>query len=339
MTAPSIERRELLAVLARYQTPILSRSLGQIATTFLLFFALMGAMYAATSYSTWAVLALALPAAGLVVRIFIIQHDCGHGALFRSRAANDWMGRFCSVITMTPYANWRRQHGNHHAVWNNLDRRDDGLDIYSTCLTLREYRACSRVRRWIYRVGRHPLVAQLLVPPFVFMVLYRLPFDTPHAWRREKDSVWLTNAALGVLLLGLIVLFGAGPVLLVQLSTMTIASIIGVWIFSVQHRFEHVLWARQDSWNATNAALYGSSHLKLPRLLQWFSGNIGFHHIHHLVPRMPNYRLEECHRACAQWFDGVTSLSLWQALRAPVYLLWDEDRGRMIRLADIDAVQ
>jgi omega-6 fatty acid desaturase (delta-12 desaturase) len=339
MTEPSIERRELLGVLARYQTPILRRSLSQIAATFALFFALMGATYAAACYSTWAGLALALPAAGLVVRIFIIQHDCGHGALFRSRAANDWMGRFCSIITMTPYANWRRQHGNHHAVWNNLDRRSDGLDIYSTCLTLREYRARSRVRRWIYRVLRHPLLAQLLLPPFVFIVLYRLPFDTPHAWRRERASVWLTNAAVGMLLLGLIVLFGARPVLLVQLSTMTIASIIGVWIFSVQHRFEHVLWARQDSWNPTNAALYGSSHLKLPRLLQWFSGNIGFHHVHHLAPRMPNYRLEECHHACAQWFDGVTSLTLWQALRAPVYLLWDEDRGRMIRLADIDAVQ
>jgi omega-6 fatty acid desaturase (delta-12 desaturase) len=335
MTATLIVRRELLGLLAPYQMPILGRSLGQIATTFLPFFALMAAMYVAAHHSAAAGLVLTLPAAGLVVRIFIIQHDCGHGAFFRSRAANDWMGRICSVITLTPYANWRRQHTNHHAVWNNLDRRSEGADIYSTCLTLREYNARGRAQRWLYRVVRHPLVAQVLLPPFVFMVLYRLPFDTPPAWRRERLSVWLTNTAIAVLVLGLILLFGAVPVLLVQLPTMTIASIIGVWIFSVQHRFEHVLWARQARWNATSAALYGSSHLRLPRLLQWFSGNIGFHHVHHLVPRVPNYRLEECHRACAAWSGQVISLTLWQALRAPAFLLWDEDRGRMIRIADI----
>ncbi|MBN9510784.1 MAG: fatty acid desaturase [Alphaproteobacteria bacterium] len=335
MTEASIIRRELLGVLARYQMPTLRGSLGQIATTFLPFFALMAAMYVAAGHSAWAGFVLAVPAAGFIVRIFIIQHDCGHGAFFRSRAANDWMGRICSVITLTPYANWRRQHANHHAVWNNLDRRSEGADIYSTCLTVREYSALSGTRRWLYRALRHPLVAQVLLPPFVFMVLYRLPFDTPRTWRRERNSVWWTNAALAALALGLILLLGAGPVLLVQLPTMAIASIIGVWIFSVQHRFEQVLWTRQASWSATSAALYGSSHLKLPRMLQWFSGNIGFHHIHHLVPRVPNYRLEECHRACAGWSGHVTSLTLWQALRAPAFLLWDEDRGHMIRLVDI----
>jgi omega-6 fatty acid desaturase (delta-12 desaturase) len=335
MTATLIVRRELLGMLAPYQMPILGRSLGQIATTFLPFFALMAAMYVAAHHSAWAGLVLALPAAGLVVRIFIIQHDCGHGAFFRSRAANDWMGRICSVVTLTPYANWRRQHANHHAVWNNLDRRSEGADIYSTCLTVREYQALGGMRRWFYRTVRHPLVAQLLLPPLVFMLLYRLPFDTPRSWRRERFSVWLTNAAIGLLVLSLILLLGAGPVLLVQLPTMTIASIVGVWIFSVQHRFERVLWARQEGWNATSAALYGSSHLKLPRWLQWFSGNIGFHHVHHLVPRVPNYRLEECHRACATWSGQVASLTLGQALRAPTFLLWDEERGRMVRLADI----
>jgi len=328
-------RSVLLTAFARYQMPLLDHSLGQLASTFLPFVALMAAMYVAATFSLWGCLVLALPAGALVVRIFIIQHDCGHGAFFRSRAANDWLGRFCGVITMTPYANWRRQHANHHAVWNNLDRRTAGADIYSTCLTRREYEALSPRRQRLYRLVRHPLVAQLLLPPLVFIVLYRLPFDTPRAWRREWWSVIATNAGLAVTLGTLVWLAGAYPVVLVQLSTMLVASIIGVWIFSVQHRFEHVLWARQGTWDATSAAMFGSSYLKLPRILQWLSGNIGFHHIHHLVPRVPNYRLEDCHRAFTALGGHVTSLTLRQALFAPSYLLWDEGLGRMIRLADL----
>jgi omega-6 fatty acid desaturase (delta-12 desaturase) len=328
-------RADLLAAFARFQAPVLGRSLGQLATTFVPFLALMAAMYVAASYSLWASLVLALPAGALIVRIFIIQHDCGHGAFFRNRAANDWLGRVCSLFTMTPYANWRRQHANHHAVWNNLDRRSEGADIYSTCLTLREYSALSPLRRRIYRLVRHPAISLLLLPPLVFMLLYRVPFDTPRTWRRERASVLVTNVALGVVLAGLIWAAGLDEVLLVQLSTMVVASVIGVWIFSVQHRFEDVVWSRQDAWDATSAALYGSSYLKLPRLLQWVSGNIGFHHIHHLVPRVPNYRLEDCHRVFAALGGRVRALTLRQALRAPAYLLWDEEGGRMVRLADL----
>ena len=328
-------RRALLAAFAPYQAPVLRHSLGQIASTFGPFFIVMAAMYAAAFVSVWACLALALPAGGLIVRIFIIQHDCGHGAFFRSRAANDWLGRLCSLMTMTPYANWRRQHANHHAVWNNLDRRSGGADIYSTCLTVREFRALSPARRRLYRLVRHPLVAQLLLPPLVFLLLYRLPFDTPRAWRRERASVVLTNLALGVLFAALIWGVGVGPMLLVQLSTMTVAAIAGVWIFSVQHRFEAVLWSRQEHWDATSAALFGSSHLQLPRLLQWFSGNIGFHHIHHLLPRVPNYRLEDCHRAFAAGGGHVTALAWRQALASPGFMLWDEAAGRMVRFADV----
>ena len=334
--APAATRHELLAAFARFQAPQLGRSLGQLATTFLPFFALMAAMYVlAWLVSPWASLVLALPAGALVVRIFIIQHDCGHGAFFRDRAANDWLGRACSLFTLTPYANWRRQHANHHAVWNNLDRRAEGVDIYSTCMTTREYAALTPARRVLFRVTRHPLVSQVLLPPLVFVLLYRLPFDTPDAWRRERISVLATNVALVALFAFLVWLAGAGPVLLVQASTMVVASIIGVWIFSVQHRFEHVVWSRQAGWDATRAALYGSSYLRLPRVLQWLSGNIGFHHIHHLVPRVPNYRLEDCHRAFAALGGRALALSLGQALRASAYLLWDEEGGRMVRLADL----
>jgi len=331
------QKSALRSILAAHQAPVLRRSLGQIASTFLPFFGLIAAMYLLRNISPWLSLALTVPAAGLIVRIFIIQHDCGHGAYFRSRAANEWLGRFCSLITMTPFANWRRQHANHHAVWNNLDRRSVGADIYSTCLTVVEYRALSALGRWRHRVVRHPLIAQLLLPPLVFLLLYRIPFDTPAGWRRERASVLLTDIGLVGLFTGLVLLLGVGPVAEVQLPTMAVAAILGVWIFSVQHRFEDAVWARQTEWSATDAALLGSSHLRLPRILQWFSGNIGFHHIHHLMPRVPNYRLEDCHRACAAVAPAAPSLTLLQALRAPTYALWDEDRARMVRFADIKA--
>jgi omega-6 fatty acid desaturase (delta-12 desaturase) len=329
------QQHDLRVVLAAHQAPVLRRSLGQMATTFLPFFALIAAMYALIDISPWLSLALAVPAAGLIVRIFIIQHDCGHGAFFRSRAANEWLGRFCGLITLTPYANWRRQHANHHAMWNNLDHRRSGADIYSTCLTVAEYRALSPLQRWGHRAMRHPLIAQLLLPPLVFILLYRIPFDTPAAWRHERASVFVTDIALAVLFTSLVLLLGAGPVALVQLPTMVIASIFGVWLFSVQHRFEGVVWSREESWSATDAALLGSSHLQLPRILQWFSGNIGFHHIHHLMPRVPNYRLEECHRACASLVPGTKSLTLRRALKAPAYALWDDEAARMVRFSDL----
>jgi omega-6 fatty acid desaturase (delta-12 desaturase) len=333
--AGDAHQRALHAVLAAHQAPLLRRALLQIAGTFLPFFAVIAAMYGLRFISPWLTLALALPAAGLIVRIFIIQHDCGHGAFFRSRAANVWLGRCCSLITMTPFANWRRQHANHHAMWNNLDRRDAGADIYSTCMTVAEYRALSPRGQFFHRLVRHPMIAGLLLPPMVFMLLYRVPFDTPRDWRRERISVLLTNVALAGLLGVLVLWLGAGPVALVQLPTMAIAAILGVWLFSVQHRFEQALWTRQAEWRAGDAALLGSSHLRLPRVLQWFSGNIGFHHIHHLMPRIPNYRLEECHRACAALTAATTSLTLRQALRAPSYSLWDEAAARMVRFSDV----
>jgi acyl-lipid omega-6 desaturase (Delta-12 desaturase) len=329
------QRGALRAILAAHQTPVLSRSLVQLATTFLPFFALIAAMYALRGVSLWLTMALTIPAAGLIVRIFIIQHDCGHGAFFRHRAANEWLGRFCGLITMTPFENWRRQHSIHHAVWNNLDRREGRGDIYSTCLTVKEYQGFSRLGRLWRRAVRHPLVSQLLLPPLVFVLLYRLPFDTPFSWRREWASVLLTNAGILTIFTVLVVLLGAGTVALVQLPTIGVAAIIGMWIFSVQHRFEGAHWSRQEGWSATGAALHGSSHLKLPRLLQWFSGNIGFHHIHHLMPRVPNYRLEACHRECSAVAPGGPTLTLLQALRAPAYALWDEERACMVRFADL----
>jgi omega-6 fatty acid desaturase (delta-12 desaturase) len=328
-------KSELRGLLSAYQVPVLRRSLGQLATTFIPFFTAIAAMYALYPVSPWLSLALALPTAGLIVRIFIIQHDCGHGAFFRSRRANAWLGGFCSLITMTPYANWRRQHANHHAIWNNLDRRASGADIYSTCATVTEYRALSPSGRFAYRAARHPLVAHLIQPPLVFVLLYRIPFDTPAGWKHERNSVFITDAALAAIFTTLVLVLGGGAVALVQLPVIALAAIAGVWLFSVQHRFEDVLWARQPVWNATDAALLGSSYLKLPRILQWFSGNIGFHHIHHLLPGVPNYRLAECHTACAALSHTATTLTLREAIRAPSYALWDENAEKMVRFEDV----
>ena len=329
-SAPPLGRRTLVAAIAPFALPSLRQSLWQFGSTFLAFIAVDAAMYASLHVSAWLVLALAFPAAGLMVRLFIVQHDCGHGSFFRSRRANDLLGRFCSMITFTPYAFWRRQHANHHASFNNLDRRDTGIDLYSTCTTVAEYQALSRPRRLLHRISRHPVFTQLLLPPVVFLLLYRVPFDTTAGWQRERRSVYLTNIAIAALLAVLMFLLGVWPVVLVQLPIMVITSIIGVWLFSVQHRFEEAQWARQAEWNPVQAALHGSSYLKLPRVLQWFTGNIGYHHVHHLAAKVPNYRLQECHEARPE-LGTVTTLTLWQALLAPSYALWDEAGGRMAK--------
>ncbi len=335
MVSGMADPSSLRARLATFQTPRLGRGLVQLASTFPPYFALLAAMYALRLRAPWLALSLVAPAAGLTLRIFIIQHDCGHGAFFRSRTANDWLGRFCSLMTLTPYANWRRMHAAHHACWNDLDGRPGGADIYSTCLTVAEYRAQPALRRWRSRLVRHPLIAHVLVPPLVFLFVYRVPFETPWSWRRERASVLLTDLALATVFTTLVWLLGAWPVAMVELPTIALAAIIGMWLFSVQHRFEHAVWARHERWTAETAALFGSSYLRLPPVLQWFSGNIGFHHIHHLLPRVPNYRLAACHRVCAALADGIRPLSLREALRAPAYALWDEEQERMIRFSDL----
>ncbi len=321
--------RAQLRTAASFQSPILAQSLWQLASTGAAYAAVLAAMYAAYHVSVWLSLALVLPAAGLVVRLFIIQHDCGHGAFFQSRRANLVVGVLCSLATLTPFTNWRRHHAQHHKQWNNLDTRDMGTDIYSTCLTLDEYEAMSPWRQWMARTMRHPLIAHVIVPPIVFLVLYRVPFETPRAWVKERAAVYITNIGIAACALGLVLAMGVWPVMLIQVPVIAVAAIIGVWLFSIQHRFEDALWARSDDWSAVTAAVHGSSFLRLPSVLRWFSGNIGYHHVHHLVPRVPNYRLQACHEACAELFGGAQVLTLREALRAPSFTLWDEKNGRM----------
>jgi acyl-lipid omega-6 desaturase (Delta-12 desaturase) len=327
------EHINLRRLVAGFQTPVGRVSLLQLATSFGGFFAVCAAMYALIDVSYWTTVVLAPLAAGFLVRIFIIQHDCGHSSFFESQRLNDAVGFACSLLTLAPYASWSRQHAGHHGVWNNLDRRQSGADIYSFCLTVVEYRALSPwSRRW-YRLTRHPIVANVILPPLIFLVLYRLPFDMPKSWRRERAAVHLTNVTLvGVLgVLGL--LLGFGRLAAVQIPVMVIASTVGVWLFSVQHRGESARWLRREEWSSTAAALDSSTFLRLPAVLQWFTGNIGFHHIHHLNPRVPNYRLEACHRAMAD-LHRIPTMSLRSGVHALRFVLWDEDRGRMATVAD-----
>jgi acyl-lipid omega-6 desaturase (Delta-12 desaturase) len=326
------KRKYLRAIVAPYSRSVTARSLWQIANTLLPLIALFAVMYASISVSYWLPLAFTVPAACLLVRLFIIQHDCGHGSFFPSRAANVAMGCVASLFTLTPFANWRRQHMLHHGTWNNLDRRQSGSDIYSSCLTVAEYRALGFWKRVGYRLLQHPVTALIVLPPLVFLLLYRIPFDTPRSWTRERRSVWLTNVALVAVYGSLGWFLGWRSLVIVQLPVLSLGAIIGAWMFSLQHRSERTFWFRADQWDAITASLLGSSFLRLPNLLHWLTGNIGFHHIHHLDARIPNYRLRQCHEADAMLRVGP-ELSFWQGLRAWRYALWDEELGRMVPLS------
>jgi omega-6 fatty acid desaturase (delta-12 desaturase) len=319
---------EVRRAASAFAQPIKGEGLLQLLTSFGPFIAAYAAMYLVFPISPLLTLALAVPTGVLLVRVFIVQHDCGHGSFFASARANVIVGRLCSLITLTPFANWARQHSLHHGNWSNLDRRK-GADLYSACLTVREYRALSAWKRLLHRLPRHPLVANILLPPLVFLVLYRVPFDTPRRWVRERRSVHLTNAALLAVFATMAVLLGWREVLLVQVSVMTVASIVGVWLFSLQHRFETAHWTRRDDWNPSDASMEASSWFQLPRVLQWLTGNIGFHHVHHLNTRVPNYRLGAAHEAVqAVW--PITPLRLMGGLRAPWLTLWDEASSRLV---------
>jgi len=309
---------------ARHQTPSLRSSVWQLANSLIPYFVLWGLMVWTRSSSYWITLALAVPAAGFLVRIFIIFHDCGHGSFFRSRRANTFWGVVTGVLTFTPYQQWRHNHAVHHATSGDLDRRGKG-DIWT--LTVREYRESSRWRRLAYRLVRNPFVLFVLAPPCLFLIQYRVP--SRGAGRRERRSVYWMNAALLVMVVLMSRTLGLKAFLSVQLPLSMLATAAGVWLFYVQHQFEGVYWERRKHWDFVRAALSGASFYKLPKVLQWFSGNIGFHHIHHLSPAIPNYNLEKCHRE-EPVFRNVKAIGLWDSMQSLSLRLWDEQRGRLV---------
>lgn len=274
---------------------------------------------------------LTLPAAAFLVRLFVIQHDCGHGSLFPRRAVNDWVGRVIGVLTLTPYDHWRKTHAIHHAGTGNLDRRGIG-DVMT--LTVAEYEALSWRGRLGYRIYRHPLVVLVLGPIYLFLLHNRLPFGL----RLSHWSSWLspmaTNAALGLLAAAAIWWFGIGAFLLVQLPIVLIAAILGGWLFFLQHQFEGTDWKPDASWEFADAALNGSSHYDLPRPLRWLTGNVGIHHVHHLASRIPFYRLTEVLRDYPE-LAKVGRINIRQSLRSVSLALWDQTRGRLVSFAEL----
>lgn len=317
--------RDWKRVLARYRNPDHRRSFVELAITVAPLFLLWAAMWVAFSYSYWLSLLLAVPTAGFLVRLFMIQHDCGHGAFFRDRRLNDWVGRAIGVLTMTPYDFWRRSHNMHHAGAGNLARRGIG-DIVT--LTVREYTALSWWRRFRYRLYRHPAVMLGIGPAYLFLLHQRLPIGAMRD-KAEWSSTMTTNAAIAVIAAIFIWLIGLVPFLLLHLPVVVLAGAIGVWLFYVQHQFEETFWAEDVDWSQPEAALHGSSHYDLPLVLRWFTANIGIHHVHHLASRIPYYRLPSVLRDHPELAD-IGRLSLGESIRCVRLVLWDDARRKLI---------
>ena len=319
-------------ILARYREPSRTRSITELVITIVPLVVLWVLMWATLDLGYWFCLLLAVPAAGLLVRAFMIQHDCGHGAFFRHRLANDWVGRVLGVLTLTPYDFWRRTHAIHHASSGNLDQRGIG-DIDT--LTVREYLALSRWGRLRYRLYRHPIVMFGIGPAYLFILQHRLPVGLMRRGWQPWLSTMATNAAIAAVIGTLIWFIGIGSFLLVHLPIMLLAASVGVWLFYVQHQFEDTFWAEDRTWNVHTAALHGSSHYDLPAVLRWFSANIGVHHVHHLCSRIPYYRLPDVLREHPE-LVATGRLTLIESLRCVRLVLWDERKRRLISFREMD---
>ncbi len=322
----SIDLQALQRALTVYRAPLLTRSVFELAITLIPFGIFWFLTWASVSAGYWLGLLLAVPAAGFLVRLFMIQHDCGHGSFFPSRRANDWVGRALGILTLTPYDFWRYTHALHHAHSGNLERaRVGSIDT----LSVHAYHALPRIQRLRYRAYRHPLVLFGLGPVYLFLLQNRLPVGFMRAGWMPWLSTMGTNAAIVLVVTGLISLVGAGTFLIVHLPIAILAGAIGVWLFYVQHQFENTFWAHDDDWTFHETALYGSSYYDLPAPLRWFTANIGIHHVHHLASRIPSYRLPEVLKDHPRLRE-LSRITLRQSLRCVRLALWDEERRRLI---------
>jgi omega-6 fatty acid desaturase (delta-12 desaturase) len=319
-------------VVAKYENPSLWRSIWQIINSFVPFFALFYLAYRTLEVSLLLSFAVSAIAAGFLVRIFIIFHDCGHGSFFKSQKANHVLGVISGILTFTPYWQWRHEHAIHHATSADLDRRGTG-DVWT--MTVEEFKASPWWRKMFYTVYRNPLVMFVIAPVLMFVVMHRFP--NPEFGRREKFSVWFTNAALAAIVSVAAMTMGFKEFLLVQIPIIWISATAGIWLFYVQHQFEEGHWVRHPDWDYFTAAIKGSSFYKLPKVLQWFSGNIGVHHIHHLSPKIPNYLLEKCHNE-NEMFQEVRPLTLFGSFKALLFRLWDEKRRKYVWFDAADSV-
>lgn len=319
------QRANIREVLARYSHPSIPRSVWQMVNTLVPFFAMWAlAAYTYNHFSYWVTLVPIVLAAGFMVRAFILFHDCCHGSFFESRTANDWVGRILGVIVFTPYDYWKHDHSVHHATAGNLDKRGVG-DVPTW--TVEEYNSKPWYARLGYRLMRHPVILLTVVPFYVFAISHR--FWLPNAGKRERASVIYSNLALAVVIALVIWLVGWKAFLAIQLPVLAISSTAGLWLFYVQHNFDGTYWERQANWDFYQAGLLGSSFYKLPAVLNWFTGNIGYHHIHHLSPKIPNYYLPKVHFSLPI-FQQVQPLTLLRSLKSLGYRLWDEKSKMLV---------
>jgi acyl-lipid omega-6 desaturase (Delta-12 desaturase) len=326
--------RDWMKVLQTYRIPSLKRSIFEIFVTLTPLVGVWLAALWSLDVSYWLTLLICIPGAFLLVRLFIIQHDCGHGAFFRKRRTNDWVGRIIGIFTLTPYDVWKRSHAIHHAHSGNLDHRGTG-DIDT--LTVEEYLALPRWRQMLYRLYRHPAIMFGVGPAYIFLLDQRLPLGQMRAGWRPWASALLTN--LGIIVVGgaLMWLVGWKEFLMIQLPMTVMGASIGVWLFYIQHQFEETFWAEGDDWNHTDAALYGSSHYDLPPVLRWLTGNIGIHHVHHLYSRIPFYRLTEVLHDYPELAD-VRRVTLWESFAYARLRLWDHAQKRLVPIQEVQAM-
>ncbi|MDO8580832.1 MAG: fatty acid desaturase [Candidatus Omnitrophota bacterium] len=311
-------------IVAKYQNPHRAKSIGQLLNTLIPYVLLWGVMVYCLTISYWLVLPVAFVAAGLLVRIFIIFHDCGHGSFFKSQKANHFWGFITGVLTFTPYQYWRHEHSVHHSHSGDLDHRGVG-EVWT--MTVDEYLHASRWMRIKYRFARNPICLFIIGPTILFLIVHRLPLGP--SGRDGHKSVHLTNLSILVIAVAMSFLIGFKAYVLIQLPVLMIAASAGIWLFYVQHQFEGVYWERNAKWDYVTEALKGSSFFKMPKVLQWFTGNIGFHHIHHLSPRIPNYFLERCYKENPM-FQQIKPITLLTSLKSLTFRLWDEQHNRLV---------
>jgi omega-6 fatty acid desaturase (delta-12 desaturase) len=332
-SASTIDTNRLAKSLVAFRRPSIARSWYELAVTFVPFLAVFAVMLFGVSAGHYFVL-LFTPLSGLLLlRMFIIQHDCGHGSFMPGKKGNDWIGRAIGVLTLTPYDCWRRSHELHHAGTGNLDARGFG-DVDT--LTVREFQALSPLKRFGYRLYRHPLTILGFGPAYLFLLRHRLPIGLMRAGSRYWISAMATNVA-AALLLGLLAWqFGIAVTMLVFIPTLLVAATVGVWLFYIQHQFEEAHWDARSDWSFKEAALHGSSYIDLPAPMRWFTGGIGVHHIHHLMSRIPFYRLYDALRAHPE-LAQVNRITPRQTITPFLLALWDEDQRKMVRFREIDS--
>jgi len=318
--------KEWISIVKRYQNSDNWASTRQVLNSVIPFLIITVLMYFSLRVSYWLTLALSIPNAGFIARIFIIQHDCGHQSFYKSKRANDLVGSIFGVITITPYYLWRRNHAIHHASSGDLDSRGIG-DVYT--MTVEEYHNQTAWNKFKYRFYRHPITLFLIGPIAIFFISHRFPLNTKKTEKQERRSVHLTNLALAIIIVGCHLLIGYKDFLLITLPSYFFAFSFGVYLFYVQHQFENTYWRRKPEWDYFQAAIKGASFFKLPKIMQWFSGNIGFHHIHHLSPKIPNYLLEKAHYENII-FQEANTLTFFSSLKSVTLKLWDEQRKRLI---------